>query len=38
MYLRSENKSADQLRGHCTFVFAYYAKNEFSHDVAQLLR
>ena len=40
----SENKGADQLRGHreadakliCVFVFAY-AKPWFSHDAAQLI-
>ena len=34
-YLCTENKGADQLRGHlqliCAFVFAY-AKSRFSHD------
>ena len=40
LYLRSENKGADQLRGVtakliCVFVFAY-AKHLFSHDAAHL--
>ena len=36
-HLCSENKGADQLRGHrvCVFVFAY-AKSRFSHTMAHL--
>ena len=40
-YLSSENKEADQLRGHvtaqliCAFVFAY-AESRFSHDTVHM--
>ena len=35
-YLCSKNKGTDQLRSHCTFVFAY-AKSRFSHNAAHML-
>ena len=40
-YLSSENKDADQLRGHCEadlrLCFRIYAKRLFSHDVTQII-